>query len=322
MNELRQEEISATLSKIALLTITLEQSPRLQAHVRSLCLNTLSTDVYDQEMFEWLKLRILRCCPLVQHIWIHGTLSLLDQFRTTIATFTGLRYLSIQPSRDHSNPFSSFEGLEAMIGGWPNLKRLSIGGRVITDDGGDSIRSIQNPPINKSIARLTLYGSSCLEGFTRIIPNLVELSLSTRDDPMLALLHAQRWKHTLRRLKLLVRLAINDTQWREVMMALRGFKELRRLRIRALFPLTLLELPEALEKITFTARFQDLPILFDILHQKLPRSIRAVKFAANYPYGSAEVARCDLESALQAFCEKRGWKWLVHDSYRYWIFSS
>lgn len=323
VNELRQEERSATSSKTALLMRTLEQSPRLQAHVRSLRLNTRTMDINNREIFEWLKLRILRCCPLVQHIWIHGWVpSLLDLFRTTIATFTNLRYLSIQPFIEYRIPFSSFEGLEAMMRGWPNLERLSIGGRVIADDDSDSVRSTQNPPINKFVARLTLYGPNCLEGFTRIIPNLVELSLSMRGDPNLFLLHAQRWKHTLRRLKLSVRLAITETQWRAVMMALCGFKGLQRLRIRALFPLTLLSLPETLEKIRFIVRNKDLPILFHVLDQKLPRSIRTVKFSANYPHASAQEARCDLESALQAFCEKRRWKWLVYDSYRYCISSS
>ena len=323
VSELPQEGRFATLSKFALLTSTLEHSPRLQTHVRSLRLNTWIMESYDREKFESLKLRILRCCPLVQQIWIHGWMpSYLDQFRTTIATFTNLRYLSIHPFRDYRIPFSFFEGLETMIRGWPNLEHLNIGGRVITDDGGNSVRSTRNPPNNKSVARLTLYGLSPLERFTCIIPNLVELSLLVHGDPILLLLRAQRWKHTLRRLKLSVGLAIADTQWRAVMMALCGFKRLQRLIIRAVFPLILLEFPETLEKITFMVRSEDLPVLFYFLDQKLPRSIRTVKFAANYPRESAQEARCDLESTLRVFCEKRRWKWLVHDSYRYWISSS
>ncbi len=323
VNEREQEERPAAIPKNALLMRTLEQSPRLQAHVRSLHLNTWTTDINDGEKFESLKLRILRCCTLVQHIWIHGWVPYLpNQFHTTIATFTGLRYLSIRSFKYYTNSFCSLEGLEVMMRGWPNLERLNILGSAIIDGGGDSVRSTQPPPINKHVTRLTLVDPCRLEGFTRIIPNLAELSLLLRSDPKLPLLHTQRWKHTLRCLKLSMRFALTDTEWQAVMMVLCGFERLQRLRIRALFPLVLLELPDTLEKITFIVRSEDLPVLFDVLDQKLPRSIRKVKFAVNYPFTNAEKAQCDLESALRAFCENRKWKWLVLDSYRFLISSS
>ena len=322
VNERRQEEIPVALSKKALLTRTLEQSPRLRAHVRSLYLTTWSTDINDREKFKWLNLRILRCCTLLQHLWIRGWIpSLLNQFHTTIATFTGLRYLSIQPNESSRDLFCSFDGLEAMMRGWPNLERIKIIRRVITNNGSDSVRSTQPPPMIKHITRLILYDLSHLEGFTLIIPNLTELSLSMRNDPTLFLLHAQRWKRTLRCLKLSVRYTITDTQWRAVMMALCGFERLQRLRIRALFPLALLELPDTLEEISFMVWNEGLPVLFDVLDQKLPRSIRKVKFAVSYPYMSVK-AQHDLESALRAFCDKRKWKWLVHGLHGYLMSSS
>jgi hypothetical protein len=142
VNELGQEETPAALSKNALLTRTLEQSPRLQAHVRSLRLITWTTD-NDREKLKWLNLRILRCCTLLQHLWIHGWIpSLLNQFHTTIATFTRLRYLSIQAFTDYRDPFCSFEGLEAMMRGWPNLERLEFGA-ALSPTTGDSVRSTQ-----------------------------------------------------------------------------------------------------------------------------------------------------------------------------------
>ena len=318
-----QEEIPAVLSKNALLTRTLEQSPRLRIHVRSLHLNTWTTDINDREKFKWLNLRILRCCTLLQHLWIRGWIpSLLNQFHTTIATFTGLRYLSIRSYEDDWDPFCSFDGLEAMMRGWPNLEYLNISGRVITDDGGDSVRSTQPPPMTKHGARLILYDPSHLEGSTHITPNLTELSLSQRDDPTLFLLHAQRWKRTPRCLKLWVGRGMNDAQWRAVMMALCGFERLQGLIIQTLFPLALLELPDTLEEITFVVGSEDLPVLFDVLDQKLPRSIRKVKFVVNYLHTSAEKAQCDLEPALRAFCNKRKWKWLVHGLHGYSISSS
>jgi len=323
VNELRLEKESVPLSRNDLLTRTLEESPRLQAHVRSLRLNTWTTDINDREKLEWSSLRILRCCPLVQHIWIHGWIPpLLDEFHTTIATFTGLRYLSIQAFTDYRDPFCSFEGLGAMMKRWPNLERLNIGGRVISDDGSDSVQSIQDPLMNEHVARLTLFDLSCLEGFTRITPNLVELSLWVRGDPKPFVLHAQNWKHTLRCLKLTVRLATTNAQWREMMTALCGFERLQRLRIRALFPLALLELPDTLEDIKFMVRSEDLSVLFDILDQKLPRSIRTVKFGVTYPHTGAENAQRDLESELRAFCNKRKWKWLVYSPHRFRISSS
>ena len=323
VNELDELGLPATLSKNALLTRTLEQSPRLQAHVSSLHLNTYTTDIDDREKFEWLSLRILRCCTHLQHLWIRGWIpSLLKQLHTTIATFTGLRYLSIRPYKENSrDSFCSFEGLEAMMRGWPNLEYLNTSGRAITDNGGDSVRSTQPPPMTKHGARLILYDPSQLEGFTLITPNLTELSLSQRDDPTLFLLHAQRWNRTLRCLKLWVGRGVTDTQWRAVMMALCGFERLQRLIIRTLFPLALLELPDTLEEISFMVGSKGLPVLFDVLDQKLPRSIRKVKLAASYPYMSVKT-RHDLESALRAFCDKRGWKWLVHGSHGYLISSS
>jgi hypothetical protein len=323
VNELRQEKGSVTLSRNDLLTRTLEESPRLQAHVRSLRLNTWTTDINDREKLEWSSLRILRCCPLVQHIWIHGWIPpLLDEFHTTIATFTSLRYLSIQAFTDYRDPFCSFEGLEAMMKGWPNLERLNVGGRVITDDGSDNVQSTPNPLMNKHVTRLTLFDLNCLEGFTTITPNLAELSLWVRGDPKPFLLHAQKWKHTLRCLKLAVRLATTDAQWRAMMIALCGFERLQRLRIRALFPLALLELPDTLEEIKFMVRSEDLPVLFHILDQKLPPSIRTVKFGVNYPHTSTLNAPRDLELELRAFCEKRKWKWLVYNSHRFRISTS
>lgn len=329
VNELRQEESSVTLSRNDLLTRSLEESPRLQAHVRSLRLNTWTTNINDRGQLEWSSLRLLRCCPFVQHIWIHGWIPpLLDEFHTTIAAFTALRYLSIQAFTDYRDPFCSFERLEAMMKGWPNLERLNIGGRVITDDddGNDSARSSQSPPMNKHTARLTLFDLSCLEGFTHITPNLVELSLWIRGDPKPFLLHAQKWKHTLRCLKLSVRLATTDTQWRAMMMALCGFERLQRLRIRALFPLALLELPDTLEEIKFMVRSVDLLVLFDILDQRLPHSIRTVKISVNYPHTSTTNAQRDLERDLEsdfrAFCKKRQWKWLVYNSHKFRISTS
>ena len=316
----RDEDTPAALSKDALLRRTLEQSPRLQTHVRSLHLNTITTD--NREKFKWLNLRILRYCTLLQHLWISGWIpSLLNQFHTTITTFTELRYLSIQPYTNYRNQFCSFQGLEAMMRGWPNLERLHIHGRIIIDGGGGSVRSTQSPPMTKHVTRLILYNLTHLEGFTLIIPNLTELSLSIKDDPKLFLLHAQRWNRTLRCLKLFVRYAITDTQWQAVMMALCGFERLQRLRIWPSFPLALLELPDTLEEITFRVGSSGLPVLYDVLDQKLPRSIRKVKFEVDCPYMGVKPQH-DLESALRAFCDKRGWKWLVHGSHGYFISSS
>jgi hypothetical protein len=321
--ELPREGVFAIPSRNALLTRTLEGSPRLRAHVRSLCLNTWTMDMNDREKSEGLSLRIFRCCPLVQHVWIHGWIpSLLDKIRSTIATFIGLRFLSIHSFIGYNDPFCSFETLETMMKGWPKLEYLNIGGQVVTDDGGDSVQSTRNLPVNKHFTRLTLFDVNRLEGFTRITPNLVELSLWIGGDPEPFLLHAQRWKHTLRCLKIWVRSATTDTQWRAEIVALCGFEKLQRLRIRNLFPLTLLELPDTLEKIKFTVRSTDLPILFDVLDQKLPHSIRTVTFGVDYPHASTKNAQRDLESELRAFCEKRKWKWLVYHPYRYRISTS
>jgi len=210
VDEPRQDERSA---RNALLTRTLEESPRLQAQVRSLHLNTWT--INDRERLEWLSLRILRCCPLVQRLCIRGWIpSLLDEFHTTIATFTGLRYLYIRSFIGCMDPFCSFERLEAMMKGWPNLEHLEIRGRVVTGDGGDSIRGTQHPPMNKHFTRLTVFRLSCfgLGHFTHLTPNLVELSLGMVGDPLPVLLHAQKWKHTLRRLKVKVISRITYTQ--------------------------------------------------------------------------------------------------------------
>ena len=316
------EDTPAASPKDALLRRTLEQSPRLQAHVRSLRLNTWTGDINKGEKLKWSNLRILRCCTLLQHLWIFGWIpSLLNQFHTTIATFTGLRYLSIRSYKNDRIIFCSFKELEAMMRGWPNLERLNIQGRVVTDNGGESVRSTQSPPIPKHVTRLILYGPSPLEGFTLIIPNLAELSLSMGDDPTLFLLHAQRWNRTLRCLKLWTRRAITETQWSAVMMAICGFERLQILSIQGSFPLALLELPDTLEEFTFMVRSGGLPVLFDVLDQKLPRPIRKVKFEASYPYRSLKTQH-DLESALQVFCDKRKWKWRVHDYHVYLITSS
>ena len=324
VNECRREGRSAILSRNALLTRTLEESPRLQAHVHSLCLNAWTMDINDREELEGSSVRILRCCPLVQHLWITGWIpSFLDDVHMTITTFTRLRYLSVHSFSDYRDPFCSFERLEVMMNGWPNFEHLNLGGDVVTDDSGDSVRSAPKPPMKKHITRLILSGPRSLEGFTYVVPNLVELSLWTCEEPDLFLLYAQRWKRTLRCLKFRLGSATTEIEWQAVMMALRGFEKLHQLRIRNHFPLTLLSLPDTLEKVKFTVRNIDLPILFDVLDQKLPHSIKTVVFGVEYLHAiHTENAQSDLEQELRAFCEKRHWKWLVYHPHRYRISTS
>jgi len=234
-----------------LLRRTLEESPHLQTHVRSLYVNLGTVDIKDREVLDGSSLPILRCCPLVQHLGISGWIpTILDDIHTTIATFTRLRYLYIRPSSAYCDPFfCSFERLEAMMKGWPNLEHLGIGDDVVTSHNGDNLRSTRNPPMNRHITRLTLLGLSSLQGFTHIIPNLVGLSLWTFNQPPdLFLLHAPRWKRTLRCLKFVLGLTDTDTQWQAVMMAISGFENLQQLKIRNFFPLTLLELPDTYRK--------------------------------------------------------------------------
>jgi len=94
------------------------------------------------------------------------------------------------------------------------------------------------------------------------------------------------------------------------MMALCGFEKLQRLGIQTQFPLTLLELPNTLENFKLMVRSIDLPVLLDILDQKLPRSIQTVKLGVDYPF--TWYPRHGLESGLRAFCKKRRWEWLVY----------
>ena len=177
--------------------------------------------------------------------------------------------------------------------------------------------------MQKHITRLVLSGLSSLEGFTYIVPNLMELSIWTCEEPDLFLLHAQRWKRTLRCLKFRLRSATTEAEWQAVMTALCGFEGLHQLRIRNQFPLTLLELPDTLEKVKFTVRNIDLPILFDVLDRKLPRSIKTVVFGVEYIHAiHSEKAQSDLEQELRAFCERRQWKWLVYHPHRYRISTS
>ena len=102
-----------------LLRRTLEESPHLQTHVRSLYVNLGTVDIKDREVLDGSSLPILRCCPLVQHLGISGWIpTILDDIHTTIATFTRLRYLYIRPSSAYCDPFfCSFERLEAMVKG-------------------------------------------------------------------------------------------------------------------------------------------------------------------------------------------------------------
>jgi len=329
VNEQRREGRSTVMSRNALLRRTLEESPHLQPYVRSLCLNAWTIDTKDLEGLEGWGLLILRCCPLVQHLWINGWIpTLLDDVHTTIATFTRLRFLSIHSSPGHRDPFCSFERLEAMMEGWPNLEHLGVGGDVVTGHNGDNLQSTRNPPMKRHITRLILSGLSSLQGFTHVIPNLVELSLWTRDQRDLFLLHAPRWKYTLRCLKFLLGLTDTNTQWQAVMMVIGGFENLQRLRIRNNFPLTLLELPDTLQKVKFTVRYRDIPILFDVLDQKLPRSIKTIIFGVEYSHilhrhkDHTENAQRNLERELRTFCEKRQWKWLVYNPHRYRISTS
>jgi len=330
VNEQQQEDRSTIMSRNALLTRTLEESPHLQPYVRSLCLNAWMIDTKDLEGLEGWGLLILRCCPLVQHLWINGWIpTLLDDVHTTIATFTRLRFLSIHSSPGYREPFCSFERLEAMMKGWPNLEHLSVGSDVVTGHNGDSLQSTRNPPVKSHITRLTLSGLSSLQGFTHITPNLVELSLWTHSQPPdFFLLHAPRWKRTLRCLKFLLGLSDTNTQWRAIMMVISGFENLQQLRIRNIFPLTLLELPDTLQKVKFTVRYRDIPILFDVLDQKLPRSIKIITLGVEYSYllhqhkDHTENAQPNLERELRAFCEQRQWKWLAYNPHKYRIYTS
>jgi len=324
VNEQRREGRSTIMSRNALLTRTLEESPHLQPYVHSLCLNAWTIHTSDRERFEGSSLPILRCCPLVQHLWINGWIpTLLDDIHTTIATFTRLRFLSIHSSSCYRDLFCSFERLEAMMKGWPNLQHLDVGGDIFTSHNGDSLRSTRNPPMKRHITRLILSGLSSLQGFTHIIPNLVELSLWTCNQPDLFLLHAPRWKCTLRCLKFLLDLTTTDTQWQAVMMVISGFENLQKLRIRNHFPLTLLSLPDTLQKVKFMVRYRDIPILFDVLDQKLPHSIKTIIFEVVYSHENhTENAQRNLELELRAFCEKRQWKWLVYHPHRYRISTS
>ena len=111
-------------------------------------------------------------------------------------------------------------------------------------------------------------------------------------------------------------------------MVIGGFENLQRLRIRNNFPLTLLELPDTLQKVKFTVRYRDIPILFDVLDQKLPRSIKTIIFGVEYSHilhrhkDHTENAQRNLERELRTFCEKRQWKWLVYNPHRYRISTS
>jgi len=324
VNEQRREGRSTTMSRNALLAKALEESPHLQPYVRSLCLNAWTIDTNNREELEGWTLLILRCCPLVQRLWINGWIpTLLDDVHTTIATFTRLRYLSIQSYSGYHDPFCSFERLEAIMKGWPNLDHLDVGGGVVAGHNGDSLRSTRNPPMKRHITRLILSGLSSLQGFTHIIPNLVELSLWTCDQPDLFLLHVPRWKRTLRCLKFLLSLTTTDTQWQAVMMVICGFENLQKLNIRNNFPLTLLSLPDTLQKVKFTVRCRDIPILFDVLDQKLPCSIKTIIFGVESSHENhTENAQRNLELELRVFCEKRQWKWLVYHPHRYRISTS
>ena len=311
--QLDVNECQQRSARNALLARTLEESPRLQAHVRSLYLHV---DINDREELEGSSVRILRCCPLVQHLWITGWIpSLLDEVHTTITTFTRLRYLFVRCFSNYRGPFCSFEKLESMMNGWPNLEKLVVGGDVITDDNTVSIQSAPKPPMKKHIPGLFLPSLRSLEGFAHILPNLVELSLGMSVEPDLFLLHVQRWKRTLRCLKFRLTPHTHPTKWQAVMTALCGFEQLHQLTIRHFFPLNVLELPDTLQKVKFMVREVDLPFLFDALDQKLPYSIKTVVF-------DAEIHDPQFESALRAFCEKRHWKSLVYHPRRYRISTS
>jgi len=70
-------------------------------------------------------------------------------------------------------------------------------------------------------------------------------------------------------------------------------------------------------------RYRDIPILFDVLDQKLPRSIKTITFGLDYPRENhTENAQRNLELELRAFCEKRQWKWLICYPNRYRISTS
>ena len=294
----------------ALLARTLEESPRLQVHVRTLYLDVRVRSGKYEEQVGGLSVRILRCCPLVQHLWIFGrTPSLLDGVLTAITTFTKLRYLYV--SSYMNDPFCSFARLEAMMDGWPNLERLKVEGDIITDDSGHITQSDSKPPMETYIPRLDLARAPrSLEGFTRIVPNLGELSLESCQEPDLFLPHLQKWKSTLRCLKL--RLTTPEADWEAITTGLCVFERLHKLVIRGKFPLRFLklsELPDTLEELKLMVRRIDLPILFEVLGQKLPHSIQTVDFCADYGVDSDDPRR-DIVQELHAFCEKRHWKYI------------